>query len=85
MGIHHRTGLVWDVQRRPHISIAAAFDMSLEQQALHLATLGLLLRLNFVERELQRIGGCQPRLQQGELKGRWSGDGVGAQRFKHRE
>jgi hypothetical protein len=59
--------------------------MSLEQQALHLAAPGLLLRFNLVERELQRTGGCQPSLQQGELEGRWSGDGVGAQRFKHRE
>jgi hypothetical protein len=84
MGIQYRAGLLWDVQRRSHISIAAALDMSLEQQALHLAALGLLL-FNLVERELQRTGGCQPRLQQGELEGRWSGDGVGAQRFKHRE
>lgn len=52
MGIQHRTGLLWDVQRRPHISIAAALDMSLEKQALHLAALGLLLRFNLVEREL---------------------------------
>src|SRR5689334_15928028 len=85
MGIRHRTGRMWDVQRRSHISIAAALDMSLEQQALHLAALGLLLRFNLVEWELQRTGGCQPSLQQGELEGRWSGDGVGAQRFKHRE
>ena len=27
----HRTGLLWDVQHRSHISIAAALDMSLEQ------------------------------------------------------
>jgi len=36
-----------------HISITAAIDMSLEQQTLHLASFGLLLRLNLVERELQ--------------------------------
>ena len=85
MGIQHRTGLLRDAQRRSHISIATALDMSLEQQALHLAALGLLLRFNLVELELQHRGGCQPSLQQGELEGRWSGDGVGARRFKHRE
>jgi hypothetical protein len=59
--------------------------MSLKQQALHLAALGLLLRFNLVERELQRTSGCQPSLQQGELEGRWRGGGVGARRLKHRE
>jgi hypothetical protein len=41
-----------DAQRRSHISVAAELQMSLEQQALHLAALGLLLRLDLVEREL---------------------------------
>jgi hypothetical protein len=41
-----------DAQRRSHISVAAALEMSLKQQALHLAALGLLLRLNLVKREL---------------------------------
>ena len=45
-----------------HISIAAALDMSLEQQTLHLATLGLLLGFNLVERELQGATGSQPSL-----------------------
>src|ERR1035438_4194274 len=42
-------------QSRSHISIAAVLDMSLEQQALHLAALGLLLGFNFVERKLQGV------------------------------
>jgi hypothetical protein len=37
------------------------------------AALGLLLKFNLVERELQRTGGCQPSLQQRELDGRCSG------------
>ena len=40
---------MWDAQRRSYISVAAAIEMSLKQQALHLAALGLLLRLNLVE------------------------------------
>ena len=47
--------------------------MSLEQQTLYLASLELLLRFNLVERELQGATESQPSLQQGELKGRWSG------------
>ena len=43
---------MWNEQRRLHISIAAELEMSLKQQALHLAALGLLLRLNLVEWEL---------------------------------
>ena len=85
MGVKHRAGLLWNAQRRSHISIAAALDMSLEQQALHLAALGLLLRFNLVEWELQRTGGCQPSLQQGELEGRCSGGGGGIRRPNYRE
>jgi hypothetical protein len=51
--------------------------MSLEQQTLYLASVGLLLRVNLVERELQCATGSQPSLQQGELKGRWSGGDCG--------
>jgi hypothetical protein len=71
---------LWDEQCRAHISIAAALDMSLEQQALYLAALGLLLRFNLVERELQGVTGSQPSLQQGEFEGRsriGSGPGQG--------
>jgi len=59
--------------------------MRLKQQALHLAALGLLLRFNLVERELQRTSGCQPSLQQGELEGRWSVGGGGTRRLNNRE
>ena len=61
--------------------------MSLEQQTLYLASLELLLRFNLVERELQGATGSQPSLQQGELKGRWSGGdrGEGALRLRDRE
>jgi hypothetical protein len=66
-----------DEQSRSHISIAATLDMSLEEQTLHLASLGMLLRFNLVERELQGATGSQPSLQQGELEGRRSGGGHG--------
>ena len=52
MGVQHLTGLLLDAQRRSHITVTTTLQMSLEQQALHLATLGVLLRLNLVEREL---------------------------------
>jgi len=52
MGVQHLTGLLLDAQRRSYITVTAVLQMSLEQQALHLATLGVLLRLNLVEREL---------------------------------
>jgi hypothetical protein len=70
-----------------HISIAAALDMSLEQQTLHLAALGLLLGFNLVERELQGVAGSQPSLQQSEFEGRWGGAdrGGGTLRLKDRE
>ena len=75
MGAQHLAGGLRDTQRRPHISVAAEWEMSLQQQALHLAALGLLLRLNLVEWELEGATGCQPSLQQSEFAGRWSGDG----------
>ncbi len=58
-------------------------EMSLKQQALHLAALGLLLRLNLVERELEGATGRQPVLQQSEFVGRRSGDdgGGGTRQF----
>ena len=52
MGVQHLAGGLRDAQRRPHISVTAELEMSLQQQALHLAALGLLLRFNLVEREL---------------------------------
>ena len=61
--------------------------MSLEQQALYLAALGLLLRFNLVERELQGVAGSQPGLQQSEFDGRWGGAAGGGRtlRLKDRE
>ena len=52
MGVQHLAGRLRDTQRKPHIPVAAELEMSLKQQALHLAALGLLLRLNLVEWEL---------------------------------
>jgi hypothetical protein len=51
-GVPQRAGCLRDTQRRPHITVAAELEMSLKQQALHLAALGLLLRLNLVEGKL---------------------------------
>jgi hypothetical protein len=73
MGIKHFAILLLDAQRWSYISIAALPQMSLEQQALHFATLGFLLDLNLVERELERGAGGQPRLDAGELQSRWCG------------
>lgn len=50
--VPHHAGCLRDTQRRPHITVAAELEMSLKQQALHLAALGLLLRLNLVEGKL---------------------------------
>jgi len=52
MGVQYLAGGLWDAQCRPHISVAAELEMSLQQQALHLAAFGLLLGFNLVEREL---------------------------------
>ena len=49
---HLATISLWEAQRRPHISVTAELEMSLQEQALHFAALGLLLRFNLVEREL---------------------------------
>jgi hypothetical protein len=52
MSVQFLAGRLWDTQRRPHISVTAELKMSLQQQALHLAPSGLLLRLNLVEWKL---------------------------------
>ena len=44
--------------------------MGLEEQALYLAALGLLLALDLVEGELQGAAGGQPGLEQSELHSR---------------
>jgi hypothetical protein len=63
MGVKHLTVLLWKEQRRPHISVAAMLQVSLEEEALDLAALGLLLGLDLVEGELQGAGGGQPGLK----------------------
>ena len=52
MGVGQLAVLLLEVERGSHISVTAELEMSLKQQALHLAALGLLLRLNLVEWEL---------------------------------
>jgi hypothetical protein len=46
-------------------------QVGLEQQALDLAALGVLLGLDLMEGELEGGGGCQPGLKQRELQSRW--------------
>jgi hypothetical protein len=78
MGVQHLAGVLWETKRRSHISVTAELEMSLQQQALYLAALGLLLRLNLVERQLEGAAGRQPSLQRSEFAGRWrvdDGDG----------
>ncbi len=78
MSVQRLAGRLWDAERRPDISVTAPMEMSLKQQALHLAALVLLLRFDLVERELEGATGRQPSLQQSEFAGRWSGgDGRG--------
>jgi hypothetical protein len=62
--IEHRAVRLFEVQRRPYISVAAMLQMGLEEKALDLAAFRLLLGFDLVERELEGAGGCQPRLQQ---------------------
>jgi hypothetical protein len=70
--VEHHAVCVFQLQSRPYISVAAMLQMGLEEKALDLAAFGLLLGLDLMERELEGAGGCQPRLQQGELKQRRS-------------
>jgi hypothetical protein len=52
-------------------------QVGLEEQALHLQTLGLLQGLDLVEGELEGAAGSQPGLEQSELDRRRSGVGGG--------
>jgi hypothetical protein len=61
-----------ELQSRPHVSVAAMLQMSLEEKTLDLTAFGLLLGLDLVERQLEGAGGCQPGLQQRELNQRRS-------------
>ena len=49
MGVPDLAGLLFDAQRSSHNSGSAVLQVSLKQQALHLAALGLWLTLNLVE------------------------------------
>ena len=75
MRVANRAVGLLELQSRPHISVAAMLQMGLEEKALDLAALGLLLGLDLVERELEGAGGRQPRLKQGELNQCRSGIG----------
>jgi hypothetical protein len=65
--VEHRAIFLFELQSRPHISVAAMVQMGLEEKALDLAAFGLLLGFDLVERELEGVGGCQPGLHLGEL------------------
>jgi hypothetical protein len=56
-----------DTQSGTHVAVAAALQVRLKQQALHLAAFGLLLALDLVQGELQCGRGRQPSLQGREL------------------
>jgi len=71
MRVEHRSVLLLELQSGSHISIAALLQVGLEEQALDLAALGMLLGLDLMERELEGGGGCQPGLQERELQTRW--------------
>jgi len=49
--VEHRAVRLLELQSRSHISAAAMLQMGLEEKALDLAALGLLLRFDQVERE----------------------------------
>jgi hypothetical protein len=65
---------LWETQCGSHISVAAELEVGLQQQALHLASSDLLLRLNLVEWELEGVTRRQPSLQRSEFEGGWSGE-----------
>jgi hypothetical protein len=70
MRIEHRTVRLLELQSGSHISIATLLQVGLQEQALDLSALDVLLGLDLVEGELEGAGGCQPRLQQRELQSR---------------
>ena len=70
MRVEHRVVCLLELQSRPHISVSAMLQMGLEEKALDLAALGLLLGFDLVERQSEGVGRCQPGLQQGELNKR---------------
>ncbi|PYT30519.1 MAG: hypothetical protein DMG57_07940 [Acidobacteria bacterium] len=58
---------LFDTPSGSHVSVAAALQVRLKQQALHLPAFGLLLALDLVQGKLQCGRGRQPSLQGGEL------------------
>jgi hypothetical protein len=71
MGVEHLAFLLREEQGQSDVSIAALLQVGLEEQALDLAALVLLLGLDLVKGELEDGGGCQPGLEQRELQSRW--------------
>jgi hypothetical protein len=55
--VEYRAVCLFELQRRPYISVSAVLQMGLEQKALDLTALGLLLGLDLMERELEGTGG----------------------------
>src|ERR1035441_8897186 len=56
-----------DTQSGSHVSVTAALQVRMKQQALHLAAFGLLLALDLVQGKLQCGRSRQPSLQGREL------------------
>jgi hypothetical protein len=56
-----------DTHSRTPVSVAATWQVGLEQQATYLAAFGLLRALDLVQGELQRGRGRQPSLQRRAL------------------
>jgi hypothetical protein len=71
MRVEHRIVLLLELQSWSHISIATLLQVGLEEQALDLTALGMLLGLDLMEGELEGGRGCQPGLKQRELQSRW--------------
>jgi hypothetical protein len=70
MRVEQRSILLLELQSGSHISIATMLQVGLEEQALDLAALDVLLGLDLVEGKLEGAGGCQPGLKQRELQSR---------------
>ena len=68
MRVEHLTVLLMELQDWPHISVAAVWQVGLEEQALDLAAFVLLLRLDLVEGELKGTGGSKPNWQSPSAK-----------------
>lgn len=67
MGIDLVAVLLMEAQGGSDIPVAALLQVGLEEQALDLAALGVLLGLDLVKGKLESTGGGQPGLKQGEL------------------